>query len=140
MLTIKEGIVSKYKENDREFYINVYVDKRVIGVDTDLQKSKVPDFIGFLIIVDNNYPEQLPCVLAKSNFSNPSLMDGRDLFNEICPNWNSESKLEDIVKGHKVFLRKVVTAPGYKFYGTFHLGSVYDLKNFENMVVSKYIL
>ncbi len=140
MLTIKEGIVSKYKENDREFYINVYVDKRVIGVDTDLQKSKVPDFIGFLIIVDNNYPEQLPCVLAKSNFSNPSLMDGRDLFNEICPNWNSESKLEDIVKGLKVFLRKVVTAPGYKFYGTFHLGSVYDLKNFENMVVSKYIL
>lgn len=140
MLTIKEGIVSKYKENDREFYINVYVDKRVIGVDTDLQKSKVPDFIGFLIIVDNSYPEQLPCVLAKSNFSNPSLMDGRDLFNEICPNWNSESKLEDIVKGLKVFLRKVVTAPGYKFYGTFHLGSVYDLKNFENMVVSKYIL
>ena len=140
MLTIKEGIVSKYKENDREFYINVYVDKRVIGVDTDLQKSKVPDFIGFLIIVDNNYPEQLPCVLAKSNFSNPSLMDGRDLFNEICPNWNSESKLEDIVKGLKVFLRKVVTAPGYKFYGTFHLGSVYDLKNFENMVVSNYIL
>ena len=140
MLTIKEGIVSKYKENDREFYINVYVDKRVIGVDTDLQKSKVPDFIGFLIIVDNNYPEQLPCVLAKSNFSNPSLMDGRDLFNEICPNWNSESKLEDIVKGLKVFLRKVVTAPGYKFYGTFHLGSVYDLKNFENMVVSKYNL
>ena len=140
MLTIKEGIVSKYKENDREFYINVYVDKRVIGVDTDLQKSKVPDFIGFLIIVDNNYPEQLPCVLAKSNFSNPSLMDGRDLFNEICPNWNSESKLEDIVKGLKVFLRKVVTEPGYKFYGTFHLGSVYDLKNFENMVVSKYIL
>ena len=140
MLTIKEGIVSKYKENDREFYINVYVDKRVIGVDTDLQKSKVPDFIGFLIIVDNNYPEQLPCVLAKSNFSNPSLMDGRDLFNEICPNWNSESKLEDIVKGLKVFLRKVVTAPGYKFYGTFHLGAVYDLKNFENMVVSKYTL
>ena len=140
MLTIKEGIVSKYKENDREFYINVYVDKRVIGVDTDLQKSKVPDFIGFLIIVDNNYPEQLPCVLAKSNFSNPSLMDGRDLFNEICPNWNSESKLEDIVKGLKVFLRKVVTAPGDKFYGPFHLRSVYDLKNFENMVVSKYIL
>ena len=132
--------MSKYKENDREFYINVYVDKRVIGVDTDLQKSKVPDFIGFIIIVDNNYPVQLPCVLDKSNFSNPSLMDGRDLFNEICPNWNSESKLEDIVKGLKVFLRKVVTAPGYKFYGTFHLGSVYDLKNFENMVVSKYIL
>ena len=132
--------MSKYKENDREFYINVYVDKRVIGVDTDLQKSKVPDFIGFLIIVDNNYPEQLPCVLAKSNFSNPSLMDGRDLFDEICPNWNSESKLEDIVKGLKVFLRKVVTAPGYKFYGTFHLGTVYDLRNFENMVVSKYTI
>ena len=132
--------MSKYKENDREFYINVYVDKRVIGVDTDLQKSKVPDFIGFLIIVDNNYPEQLPSVLAKSNFSNPSLMDGRDLFDEICPNWNSESKLEDIVKGLKVFLRKVVTAPGYKFYGTFHLGTVYDLRNFENMVVSKYTI
>ena len=132
--------MSKYKENDREFYINVYVDKRVIGVDTDLQKSKVPDFIGFLIIVDNNYPEQLPSVLAKSNFSNPSLMDGRDLFDEICPNWNSESKLEDIVKGLKVFLRKVVTASGYKFYGTFHLGTVYDLRNFENMVVSKYTI
>ena len=67
-------------------------------------------------------------------------MDGRDLLNEICPNWNSDSKLEDIVKALPAFLRKVVTAPGYKFYGTFHLGAVYDLKNFENMVVSKYTL
>ena len=67
-------------------------------------------------------------------------MDGRDLFDEICPNWAENSKLEDIVKGLPTFLRKVVTAPGYKFYGTFHLGTVYDLKNFENMVVSKLLL
>ena len=112
----------------------------MIGIDTDLQKSKVPDYIGFLIIVDYNYPNTHPFVLAKSNFSNPSLMDGRDLFDEICPKWSDNSKLEDIVKGLPTFLRKVVTTPGYKFYGTFHLGTVYDLKNFENMVVSKYNL
>ena len=140
VLGIKDGFVSKYKENENDYYITIVVNKRVIGIDTELQKSKVPDYIGFLIIVDYNYPDTHPFVLAKSNFSNPSLMDGRDLFDEICPNWSDNSKLEDIVKGLPTFLRKVVTAPGYKFYGTFHLGTVYDLKNFENMVVSKYNL
>ena len=85
VLGIKDGFVSKYKENENDYYITVVVDKRVIGIDTELQKSKVPDYIGFLIIVDYNYPNTQPFVLAKSNFSNPSLMDGRDRCDEICP-------------------------------------------------------
>ena len=35
------------------------------------------------------------------------------------------------------FLSRVINAKGYKFYGTFHLGATYNLKNFDNMIVGK---
>ena len=66
-------------------------------------------------------------------------MDGRDLMKEICPIWNSKKGLKGIIEGILPFLSKVINAKGYKFYGTFHLGSIYNLKNFDNMIVGKYI-
>jgi hypothetical protein len=68
-------------------------------------------------------------------------MDGRDLLIEICPKWNHKhSKLEDILKSIPQFLNKVANSIGYKFYGKFHIGAIYDLKNFDNMLVSKFLL
>ena len=64
-------------------------------------------------------------------------MDGRDLLYEICPNWNPKVKLIDVANLMTPFLARVLNSKGYKFYGTFHLGTVYDMKNFENMLVSK---
>lgn len=64
-------------------------------------------------------------------------MDGRDLLNEICPKWTPEYKLIDIAKQITPFLEGVINYKGYKFYGRFIIGAVYNLTNFDNMLVSK---
>ena len=64
-------------------------------------------------------------------------MDGRDLLNEICPKWTPEYKLIDIAKKITPFLEGVINYKGYKFYGRFIIGAVYNLTNFDNMLVSK---
>jgi hypothetical protein len=66
-------------------------------------------------------------------------MDGRDLLNDICPTWEPKSGLKPIIEGMLTFLSRVINARGYKFYGTFHLGATYNLKNFDNMIVGKFI-
>lgn len=67
----------------------------------------------------------------------PSLMDGRDLLNEICPKWNPSLKLIDIAKQITPFLESVINAKCYKFYGKFFIGAIYNMQNFDNMLVSK---
>lgn len=64
-------------------------------------------------------------------------MDGRDLMSELISRWNEKMTLSDITKALPIFIAKVINSKGYKFYGTFHLGSEYDLRNFDNMLVSK---
>jgi len=64
-------------------------------------------------------------------------MDGRDLSSEICQNWNSNCNLVDIANNIPKFIMRVLNSKIYNFYGSFHLGAVYDLKNFNNMLVSK---
>ena len=45
--------------------------------------------------------------------------------------------IKQILEGLLPFLSRVINAKGYKFYGTFHLGATYNLKNFDNMIVGK---
>ena len=78
--------------------------------------------------------------MTKSNFIVPSLMDGRDLFFEVCPNWSPKTKLIEIISGIIPFCAKVINNKTYQFYGTFHIESIYNLKVFENMIVSKLYL
>jgi hypothetical protein len=65
-------------------------------------------------------------------------MDGRDLSSEICQNWNSNTTLLDIANNIPKFILRVLHSKIYNFYGCFHLGAIYDLKNFNNMLVSKF--
>ena len=129
----------KIKEYDSSIHINILIDKRIIGIDDTQKKSQIPDIIIFLLFLDSNYPDEPPKFVTKSNFTSPSLMDGRDLFNEICDNYTPDTKLSDIVTKIIPFRAKVINTKTYQFYGTFHLESIYDLKVFENMIVSKYI-
>ena len=116
------------------------IDKRIIGIDVAIEKSKIPNIIIFLLILNANYPVESPRIIAKSNFCQPTLMDGRDLMAEIYPNWvSNKTKLIDIVKQVTPFCEKVINYRTNKFYGTFHLGAVYNMKNFDNMIVSKLI-
>jgi hypothetical protein len=116
----------------------LFIDKRIIGIDLAIEKSKIPNIIILLMILNGNYPSEAPKIISKSNFTTPTLMDGRDLMPEICPRWiANKTKLVDIVKKITPFCARVINNTDYKFYGTFHLGAVYYMKNFDNMIVSK---
>ena len=115
------------------------IEKNIIGIDSEKAKERVPETVVFLIIIVQGYPEIAPKVLTKSNFCSPSLMDGRDLLRDICPSWGPKSGLKPILEGMLIFLSRVINSRGYKFYGTFHLGAIYNLKNFDNMIVGKLI-
>ena len=66
-------------------------------------------------------------------------MDGRDLFIEVCPNWTPNTKLIESISGIIPFCAKVINKKTYQFFGTFHLESIYDMRVFDHMIVSKYI-
>ena len=126
------------KDSGAEYLVDVMIEKNIIGIDSEKAKERVPETIVFLIIIVQGYPEIKPIILTKSNFCTPSLMDGRDLINDICPNWGPKSGFKPILEGMLPFLSRVINARGYKFYGTFHLGATYNLKNFDNMIVGKF--
>lgn len=92
-VNLLEGIFFKTKEFDFCYYINFMIDKRILGLDNSSLEEKTPDYITILFILNVNYPEDSPKVLSKSNFSFPNLMDGRDLFNEICKSYNSKKTI-----------------------------------------------
>ena len=129
----------KVKEYDTNININILIDKRIIGIDDTKRKSQIPDIIIFLLVLDSNYPEESPKLITKSNFCSPTLMDGRDLFIEVCPNWTSKTKLIQIISGIIPFCAKVINSKAYHFFGTFHLESIYDMRVFDHMIVSKSI-
>ena len=135
----KEGMYTKYKDNGNEYLIDIMIEKNIIGIDSEKSKERVPKIVAFLIIIVQGYPVIAPKILTKSNFCTPSLMDGRDLLKDICPSWTPKNGIKPILEGILPFLSRVINAKGYKFYGTFHLGAIYNLKNFDNMIVGKFI-
>ena len=64
-------------------------------------------------------------------------MDGRDLFNEVCKEWNPNMRIIDIINKLPDFVVRVRTSKVFCFYGCFHMGALYDMKNFNTMLVSK---
>ena len=136
MSNYKDGIYINSKQIDNEYNIDIMIDKNLIALDSEKAKERVPETVGFLIIIVKGYPVIPPKILTKSNFCTPSLMDGRDLLEDICPKWDSKIGIKPLIDMIPKFVGKVVNAKGYKFYGTFHLGAIYNLKNFENMIVS----
>ena len=91
-----------------------------------------------MLVLDPTYPDEAPKLITKSNFYTPSLMDGRDLLNEVCPNWSSKTKLQTIIDGIIPFCAKVINSRTYQFFGTFHIDSIYNMKVFDSLIVSKY--
>ena len=65
-------------------------------------------------------------------------MDGRNLANSIILKWTPEISLIDIANTIPIFIKKVLTAKVYEFYGEFCLNSVYNLKNYQNMLVNNF--
>ena len=65
-------------------------------------------------------------------------MDGRNLSPSIILKWVPELSLFGIAKTIPIFIKKVLNAKDYEFYGEFAINSVYELKNFNNMLVSNF--
>ena len=65
-------------------------------------------------------------------------MDGRNLSKSIILKWVSQITLLDIIKTIPIFIKKVLTAKVYEFYGEFTLNSIYNLKNYNNMLVNSF--
>ena len=65
-------------------------------------------------------------------------MDGRNLSSSIILKWVPELSLFSVAKTIPVFIKKVLTAKDYEFYGEFCINSVYEMKNFNNMLVSNF--
>ena len=65
-------------------------------------------------------------------------MDGRNLAKSIILKWAPEISLIDVVNTMPIFIKKVLTAKVYEFYGEFCLYSVYNLKNYNNMLVNNF--
>ena len=65
-------------------------------------------------------------------------MDGRDLSPSIILKWTPELSLLGIAKTIPIFIKNVLLASDYNFYGTFYINTVYDMKNFDNMLVSNF--
>ena len=137
--TLTDGLYSKIKEFPMGYYIKIIVDRNKIGINLNEKKYlNLPETIIFLIILDYSFPEFPPKILAKTNFFFPNLMDGRNLACSIIPKWNKEITLVQIAQILPNFLKKILTSTTYCFYGNFLIGSVYDLKNYNNMLVSSF--
>ena len=63
-------------------------------------------------------------------------MDGRDLLKEICKNWNSNMRIIDLISKLPDFIVRIRQSKVFNFYGKFEMGAMYDMKNFNNMLVS----
>ena len=62
-------------------------------------------------------------------------MDGRDLSPSIILKWIPEFSILGIANTIPIFIKNVLLANDYRFYGTFYINTVYDMKNFDNMLV-----
>jgi hypothetical protein len=65
-------------------------------------------------------------------------MDGRDLAKEIVPDWHKNVTLYELAHNIPKFINRVLNSKIYNLYGSFHIGAIYDLKNFNNMSVNNF--
>ena len=119
------GIFAKVKQYEHGYYIKIIVDKTYIQTGIPENKyNSIPDTIIFLMVVDYAFPEQPPKLFCQTNFCFPNLMD--------------DTKLGDVAKLIPDFVKSVLKSESYNFYGFYTVDAVYDLKNFNNMLVNTF--
>ena len=89
----------------------------------------------FEIVLSNKYPFRDPLILCHTDFTNGmlSLDDGRDLFSEIVGEggWKVGHKLYSLIQLIPEFIAEIYLIENdYYTIGTFHLGQVYNLRQF----------
>ena len=103
-----EAKLDSKDNNDNESYLCTFSSNNGLNI-TSPMYIKSPEGCSavkdekssyYTIVNSNgNYPLEIPKIISKSNFSQPSLMDGRDLMPEIYPNWiANKTKLIEITR------------------------------------------
>ena len=94
----------------------------------------------FKIIFDLSKPNFPPKILSINYIIYSSISDGRDLLKEIIKNWTPLTTISELTEGIINFVSILDNKNDYQFYGTFHLGEIYNLKSFSEYEESKFIL
>lgn len=64
------GITIQSKEFDFAYYIKMIINRDNISIDQNNKNyALLPDSIGFLIVLDNTYPEEAPKIFCQTNVS-----------------------------------------------------------------------
>ena len=139
LANLPNGVFAKVKQYEQGYYIKIIVDKTYIKSSISENKyNSIPDTIIFLMIVDYSFPIEPPKIFCQTNFCFPNLMDGRNLSNSIIQKWKPETKLDKIAILIPDFIKNILTNDTYNFYGFYAIDAVYDLKNFNNMLVNTF--
>lgn len=73
--------------------------------------------------------------------TSPSQVDGRNLINELLSNWESENiSVLEIINKLPSFVLRIISREVLQLYGSYEIGSIYNIKNFYSMSVSKSLL
>jgi len=139
LANLPNGVFAKVKQYEHGYYIKIIVDKTYIKDNTPENKyNSIPDTIMFLMVVDYAFPKEPPKIFCQTNFCFPNLMDGRNLSNSIIPEWKPQMRLDEIALLIPVFIKTILNSEAYNFYGSYSIDAVYDLKNFNNMLVNTF--
>ena len=140
LANLPNGVFAKVKQYEHGYYIKIIVDKIYIkdGIKENKYNS-IPDTIIFLMVVDYSFPKEPPKIFCQTNFCFPNLMDGRNLSNSIITEWKAQLKLNEIALLIPKFIKNILNNEAYNFYGFYSIDAVYDLKNFNNMLVNTFL-
>ena len=139
LANLPNGIFAKVKLYEHGYYIKFIVDKAYIKDNIPENKyNSIPDTIVFLMVIDYSFPKEPPKIFCQTNFCFPNLMDGRNLSNSIITQWKPQTKLHEIGILLPNFIKNILNSDSYHFYGFYSIDAVYDLKNFNNMLVNTF--
>ena len=139
LANLPNGVFAKVKQYEHGYYIKIIVDKTYIKDNTPENKyNSIPDTIMFLMVVDYAFPKEPPKIFCQTNFCFPNLMDGRNLSKSIIKEWKPQMKLDQIAVLIPDFIKNILNSEAYNFYGFYSIDAVYDLKNFNNMLVNTF--
>jgi ubiquitin-protein ligase len=139
LANLPNGVFAKVKQYEHGYYIKIIVDKTYIKDSTPENKyNTIPDIIMFLMVVDYSFPKEPPKIFCQTNFCFPNLMDGRNLSTSIIEKWNPSMRIDQIAVLIPNFIKNILNSQAYNFYGFYSIDAVYDLKNFNNMLVNTF--
>ncbi len=134
----KSNLVKVKKLSKDEYSFEVKIKKE------ETSNDELHEDITFDIHMMNNYPICPPRVYCRTQFSFPSIADGRDILEDIVGNnWNSNNTIMDIINKLTTFVSeflKNLSEGVLMLVGSYYLNERYDLNLFNGLPLCKLIV